>query len=222
MANLKKLWKNGNFQTALSIILIILIVAGVWFGTQAVLDTSYPVLAVTSGSMCIPYDSLCTGWDHPFVRTLHTGDLIIVQGVNPADLNANYPNSDIIVYHNPRDPEELIVHRIVSVTDRDGTLYFSTEGDGNGALQWPNAPDAIDSWCPFSQDLIVGKVVMRVPWLGHVVLFMRSEYGVPTVVLLAILLIIVEFVVPALRRKKPTQQQPVPQNPAPTALPKPS
>jgi signal peptidase I len=218
MENLKKLWKNGNFQTLLSIVLIILIVAGIWFGTQAVLDTPYPVLAVTSGSMCIPYDAACTGWDHPFARTLHTGDLIIVQGVNPADLNGNYPNSDIIVYHNPRNPDELIVHRIVSEENRNGTLYFTTEGDGNGNLKWPNTPDDNDPWCPFSQDLVVGKVVMRIPWLGHVVLFMRSKYGVPVVIAIALLLIILEFAIPMMRRKPHTQPKastPAPQNPEP-------
>ena len=213
MATLKKLWKNGNFQTALIIILIILIVAGFWFGTQAALNTSYPVLAVTSGSMCIPYDGACTGWDHPFARTLHTGDLIIVQGVNPTDLNANYPYSDIIVYHNPTDPQELIVHRIVSKNEENGTISFSTEGDGNGIIKWPNAPDQIDRWSPFSSDLVVGKVVMRIPWLGHLVLFMRSEYGVPAVIILAAILIIIEFVVP-LRRKKPKPQLPALENPS--------
>ena len=211
MASLKKLWKNGNFQTALIIILISLIVAGFWFGTQAALNTSYPVLAVTSGSMCIPYNGACTGWDHPFARTLHTGDLIIIQGVNPADLNANYPYSDIIVYHNPTDPQELIVHRIVSKNEANGTIYFSTEGDGNGLSKWPNAPDQIDRWSPFPEDLVVGKVVMRVPWVGHLVLFMRSEYGVPAVIILAAILIIIEFVVPRLRRKKPHEQLPTPE-----------
>jgi signal peptidase I len=214
MASLKKLWKNGNFQTALIIILIILIVAGFWFGTQAALNTSYPVLAVTSGSMCIPYDGACSGWDHPFARTLHTGDLIIVQGVNPADLNANYPYSDIIVYHNPTDPQELIVHRIVSKNEVNGTIYFSTEGDGNGLLKWPSAPDQIDRWSPFSEDLVVGKVVMHIPWLGHLVLFMRSEYGVPSVIILAAILIIIEFVVPW-GRKKHTPKLLAPENPSP-------
>ena len=214
MTSLKKLWKNGNFQTALTIILIILIVAGFWFGTQAALNTSYPVLAVTSGSMCISYDGACTGWDHPFARTLHTGDLIIVQGVTPADLNANYPYSDIIVYHNPTDPQELIVHRIVDKKVENGTIYFSTEGDGNGVLKWPNAPDQTDRWSPFSSDLVVGKVVMRIPWLGHLVLFMRSEYGVPAVVVLVAILIIIELVVPW-GRKKNTVILPAPANPNP-------
>lgn len=216
MASLKKLWKNGNFQTALTIILIVLIVAGFWFGTQAALNTPYPVLAVTSGSMCIIQDGLCDGWSHPFERTLHTGDLIIVQGVNPDDLNADYPDSDVIVYHKPTNPEELIVHRIVSKNEVNGTIYFRTEGDGNGISKWPNAPDQTDSWSPFPEDLVVGKVVMRVPWVGHLVLFMRSEYGVPAVIILASILIILEFVIPMLRSKKPSKQLPAPeQAPAP-------
>jgi hypothetical protein len=108
------------------------------------LNTAYPVLAVKSGSMCIPQDGACDGWSHPFSRTLHKGDLIIIQGVAPADLNANYPDSDIIVYHNPSNPDELIVHRIVAKIEINGTLYFSTEGDGNGIKKWPDKPDMID------------------------------------------------------------------------------
>ena len=219
MVDIKKLWKNGNFQTALTIILIVLIVAGFWFGTQAALKTPYPVLAVTSGSMCTIQDGQCDGWSHPFERTLHTGDLIIVQGINPDDLNGDYPNSDIIVYHRPTNPEELIFHRIVSKEEVDGTIYFRTEGDGNGLSKWPNAPDQVDSWSPFSEDLVVGKVVMRIPWVGHLVLFMRSEYGVPSVIILAALLIILEFVIPTLRRKPPEklpapEQVPVPEKPS--------
>lgn len=220
-ASLKKLWKNGNFQAALTIILIVLVVAGFWFGTQAALNTPYPVLAVTSGSMCTLQDGLCDGWSHPFERTLHTGDLIIVQGVDPADLNTDYPNSDVIVYHKPTDPEELIVHRIVSKSERDGTIYFSTEGDGNGVAKWPNPPDQVDGWSRdqvtgqpnLPADMVVGKVVLRVPWIGHLVLFMRSEFGVPAVIILAFILIIIEFVIPQMRKKpagEPTEAENTP------------
>jgi hypothetical protein len=86
------------------------------------------------------------------------------------------------------------VHRIVAKIEINGTLYFSTEGDGNGIKKWPDKPDMIDQWSPVSQDLIVGKVVMRVPWVGHVALFMRENpYGVPIIIILAALLIIIEF-----------------------------
>ena len=210
----RKLWKNEYVQTAVVIGLIALAVFGFWYGSQVVLNTPYPALAVVSGSMCIPYDSACDGWSHPFARTLHIGDLIIVQGVNPADLNTNYPNSDIIVFHEPDNPDELIVHRIVAVDDINGTLYFRTKGDGNSAVKWPNtpSPSEYDPWQTngvpgVRQDLVVGKVVMRIPWLGHVVLFMRNSVGLPIVIALIIIIVIIEFILPLLREKKPSEQQ---------------
>jgi len=211
--NLNKLWKNEYFQTAVVIGLIVLVIFGFWYGSQVVLNTPYPALAVVSGSMCIPYDGACDGRFHPFARTLHIGDLIIVQGVNPADLSADYPNSDIIVFHKPGNPEELIVHRIVAVDEINGTLYFRTKGDGNGN-EWPNTPSSAeyDPWKTndvpgVREDLVVGKVVMRIPWLGHIVLFMRNSIGLPIVIALIIILVIVEFIVPLLRGKE-AQQQP--------------
>jgi signal peptidase I len=211
-ANLKKLWKNEYIQTAIVIGLIALIIFGFWYGSQVVLNTPYPALAVVSGSMCIPYDGACDGAFHPFARTLHIGDLIIVQGVNPADLSADYPNSDIIVFHKPGDPDELIVHRIVAKEERDGVWYFYTKGDGNGANKWPSTP-SISDYDPWNdrqgvpENLVVGKVVMRIPWLGHLVLFMRNSIGLPIVIALIIILVIIEFVVPLLREKKPPTQQ---------------
>jgi signal peptidase I len=203
--NLKKLWKNEYVQTVVVIGLIALAVLSIWYGAQAVLNTSYPVLAVVSGSMCIPYDGACNGCSHPFERTLHVGDLIIIQGINPNELNENYPNSDIIVFHNPADPSELIVHRIISVREIDGTLYFKTKGDGNGN-KWPEPPEyGMDNWNGYPngvpQNLVEGKVVMRVPWLGHIVLFMRDSLVVPLVVLIIVVLVFVEFVLPIFRNK---------------------
>lgn len=205
---LKKLWENEYVQTAVAIGLIVLAVAGFWFGLQFALNTPYPVLAVESGSMCIPYDMACSGWtslDHPFARTLHTGDLIIIQGVNPADLNANYPNSDIIVFHKPTNPEELIVHRIISKQEINGTLYFKTKGDGNGN-KWPSTPEyGIDEWegYPYGvpQNLVLGKVIMRIPWVGHVALLMRNSLGTELVILIILILIFVEFIIPLFQRK---------------------
>jgi signal peptidase len=208
---LKKAWKNEYVQTTVVIGLILLVVFGFWYGSQLVLNSQYPVLAVVSGSMCIPYDGQCDGWTHPFERTLHIGDLIVVQGITPADLNANYPNSDIIVFRKPGNPDELIVHRIVAVNEVDGKLYFRTKGDGNGGPgnTWPTVPQPAeyDPWedngVPgVSQDNVVGKVIMRVPLLGHVVLLMRNPAGIFVVILLVILLVIFEFVAPMFRRKK--------------------
>jgi hypothetical protein len=72
--------------------------------------------------MCVSYGGTCDSWrslNHPFAQTLHKGDIIIIQAVNPADLNANYPNSDIIVYKNPNGVTP-IVHRIVEKQEING------------------------------------------------------------------------------------------------------
>ena len=214
--------KNGYFKTAVAIVLIVAIVLGFIFDLQFALHTSDPALTVESGSMSIPYDSADNFWlsiAHPFDRTLSIGDIIIIQGVNPADLNANYPNSDIIVYRDPSDPSGTpIVHRIVSKQEINGTWYFQTKGDGNGQ-QWPAipSPDEYDGhtiWynaqysnTGIPQNYVIGKVIMRIPWFGWVTLFMRdNSWGLPVVIALILLLIVIEFIIPILREKKPEQQ----------------
>ncbi len=137
-------------------------------------------------------------------------------------MNANYPNSDIIVYRDPSDPSGTpIVHRIVSKQEINGTWYFQTKGDGNGQ-QWPAipSPDEYDGhtiWynaqysnTGIPQNYVIGKVIMRIPWLGWVTLFMRdNSRGLPVVIGLILLLIVIEFIIPILREKKPEQQNPM-------------
>ena len=206
--NLKKAWKNEHVQTAVIIGVIALIVFGFWIGTRAILNTSYPALAVVSGSMCVPYNGHCDGWSHPFSYTLHIGDLIIIQGTEPADLNSDYPNSDIIVFQKPSDRSELIVHRIVEKEENNGTIYFSTKGDGNSNTKWPDmpSPSELDPW-KISEDLVVGKVIMRIPWIGHFVLFMRNGIGLPLVIGLILALVIAEFIIPVLRKKENNKKE---------------
>lgn len=215
MSSLRKLWKNDYFKTAVAIIIIVAIVLGFLFGLQAVLNTANPALTVESGSMCIPYDANDNFWlslSHPFDRTLSIGDIIIVQGVNTKDLNTNYPNSDIIVFHSPDDPSVLIVHRIIGTEVYNGQTYFLTKGDGNGN-PWPQPPSSgKDPW-DFSTppgvpaNMVVGKVIFRIPWFGWITLFMRdTSWGLPVVIILIILLVVIEFIIPMMREKKPQQQ----------------
>ena len=211
---LTKIKKSDNLKSAIAIALVVAVVLGFFIGLRAVLNTDVPVRVVESGSMCVPYDGACDGWlsaSHPFEQTLHKGDIIIIQGIKPEDLNTNYPNSDIIVYQNPTNPQATpIVHRIVAVENIDGILYFQTKGDGNGQ-KWPATPSTIDYdsntlWRTgqgVPENLVIGKVVMRIPWFGWVTLFLRSySWGLPLIISLIILLIVVEFVIPIIRQKK--------------------
>ncbi len=191
-------------------------------------ETAGYVAVVPTGSMCIPYDGACDGWSHPFDRTLHVGDILIIAPINPKDLNTNYPNSDIIVYDTATYGR--IVHRIVATTMVNGQVEYYTKGDGNGINKWPATPSTseYDPWSPIAPNQIVGKVVVRIPWVGHITLFLQGLAGgennkviVPIIVILIVILIIVEFILPLLKKQKQSNaeaqsvppSQPTPQPP---------
>lgn len=210
--NVKGLLKNEYFQTAVLISVILLIVVGFFIAEIAGL-----IRVVTTPSMAIGYSGPGYEWTHPFDRTIQVGDIIVIQSVNPAELNANYPNSDIIVY-NVYSSDVPIVHRIVAKEQINGTWYFYTKGDANGWNKWPATPSPAeyDTWAPspIPQDMIIGKVVMRIPWVGNVAIFMQGILGgnsnrvaIPIILILIVILVIVEFVIPLYKRKKPSVQQ---------------
>ncbi|MDI6904674.1 MAG: S26 family signal peptidase [Candidatus Bathyarchaeia archaeon] len=203
VAKLKQIWENEYFKTAIMIVLMIAIVFGFWYGSQLALNTQYPALAVASGSMCTVQGMKCDGWSHPFEQTLHIGDLIIVQGVDADDVNDNYPNSDIIVFHKPKGQDELIVHRVVAREERNGITYLRTKGDGNGRHKWPEIPDKdeYDSWL-ISKEHLVGKVILRIPWVGHIALFLRNSSGIFIILFFIIILVIIEFIIPVFYKQR--------------------
>jgi len=214
LSKIVKILQNEYIKSGIVIALIVITVLGIFFSLRFALNTDVPVRVVESGSMCVPYGYLCDGWSHVFDQTLHVGDIIIIQGIKPEELNANYPNSDVIVYINPTDLSATpIVHRIVERSEVNGILYFQTKGDGNPSEKWPDpvSPSDYDSqtlW-PSGPDegvpenLVLGKVVMRIPWFGHITLFLqRNPYGLPVIIALIILLSVIEFIIPIVKKTK--------------------
>ncbi len=114
----------------------------------AVLQTKNPVVTVVSYSM---------------VPTLTRGDLLVLKGVTVDELDAGRENGTIIVYyHEPTD--RLIVHRVWKINS-DGTV--TTWGDANtGPDPWPITPD-----------MIRGKMVLRLPYLGYPRLLLKDFLG---------------------------------------------
>ncbi|MDR1993890.1 MAG: hypothetical protein LBQ98_10460 [Nitrososphaerota archaeon] len=211
MSNTQKITRNDYIKMVGLIVAVILIVAGFFVGLGFVLNIDVPVRVVESGSMCVPYNDLCDGGSHVFEHTLHVGDIIIIQGVDPKDINANYPNSDIIVYQNPINPSDTpIVHRVVTSYEENGILYFQTKGDGNPTVKWPNpiTEQDYDSnilWHNGGQgvpeDQVIGRVVMRIPWFGHITLFLRyNPWGLPLIIALILAVMVLEFL--PIRKKK--------------------
>lgn len=211
MSQSQKINRKEYIKSAAAIALIVIVVLGFFVGLSFALNAEVPVRVVESGSMCVPYGAFCDGWSHAFSPTLHIGDIIIIEGVKPEDINANYPNSDIIVYENPTNPTATpIVHRVVAKYEVDGVWYFQTKGDGNGTPYPQNVSsneyDSNTLWHTgqgVPQNLVLGKVVMRIPYFGHITLFLRNNpWGLPLIIALIAVLLLIEFIVPFIRRSK--------------------
>lgn len=173
-------------------ILFAIIIGGViifQLSLRAALRTNYPLAAVESGSM---------------VPTLNVGDIIAVRGVsNASEIKAGKigenPEGDIIVFYHPTNVRRvywffkeraLIVHRAVDKAYVDGVWRFQTWGDNN---QGPDQGSDPRSWVAETE--VVGKVVGRMPWFGHVSLFMQSDAGMMLIVLSFIVMIMIDYIV---------------------------
>lgn len=130
---------------------MIVIVFGFWYGSQLVLNTQYPALAVVSTSM---------------LPTLNVGDIIIVQGVPAAQIHADYTTGDIVVFKSKLDPEMRVVHRAVKIENTSNGYLITTVGDNVGGEK--------DQFSPWSASLLVGKVIARIPYVGNFPLFMNA------------------------------------------------
>jgi len=219
-SSLKKLVKNHGRKLLNALVLFAVIAIGFlgfWFASKIILNTEYPILPVSSSNMCV-FQLNCDGLMHPFERTLHVGDLIIVQGVNAMSVRVAYPNSDILVFHFPKQnsyqKDELVITRVIAKEERDGITYFRTKGDGQGVHKWPEILNVseCDTWYDYrenytwngmiSEKLLVGKVVFRIPWVGHIALFMQNPSGIFIVVILIIIVLLTKFAIPKFTSKK--------------------
>jgi signal peptidase len=204
----KKLLKNEWIRTGILLAIVVIAFFSLWYGIRIALATDYPLLAVASGSM---------------EPTLNVGDLIIVHGVsNASEIYTHFAivdnqtgniigGGDIIVFHEPGDPDVLIVHRAVNKTldTTTGVWYFTTKGDNNpfpGQYRQSAESRITDGWSvPFSY--IVGKVVGTVPYVGNIPLFIRTPTGIVTIVILIILVLFVEMAYSSFKEKRTPQTE---------------
>jgi hypothetical protein len=170
-------------ETARGLFLVGIIILGaiaVWGGIRLALNTPYPVLVVSSYSMCQSYFNPSTN-----LCTLNKGDLIVIQGVSdPTTLQVPSPayqtanccgqslapvGSIIVFYPNLADPGFLVVHRVYSVVTNASTGQiegFRTKGDGNSTP---------DSWTiPPSQIVGAFQFTIPIPYLGQAILDIRD------------------------------------------------
>jgi len=142
---------------ALTVAILILAVAGAYFGSRFFLSTDMPFVAVASGSM---------------TPTLEVGDLVIVQAVPASEIK----EGDIIVFNMPGEKTHTIHRVITTETLANGTIRFKTKGDANPTE---------DPW--ITEQNVQGRVLYRIPYIGYMVLIPAIPITVAITIIIIIL-----------------------------------
>jgi len=156
----------------IEVVVIILILVGGVYGIDITLKytlhTSKPILVVEGVSM---------------EPTLHEGDILIVKGVPPEDIEVG----DIIVFESSEStphisPNKTVVHRVIDIRyDEEQDQYFYlTKGDNNKTNPIP------DGWVPHED--VYGVVILVIPRIGIVSLWLRRSH-LATVIIVALIVI---------------------------------
>jgi signal peptidase I len=141
---------------------------------------------------------------------LPVGGIVITERVPATSLQVR----DVIVFHRPDHPQDLVVHRIVSMTSSPAGLVVHTQGDAN---------DTADSWTLTLHGTTAYRATFSLPLAGYVAIWAHSRTGRATFLLggLALLLGTAESTLVTARR--PQQETPadasVPARPEVSAQP---
>ena len=128
------------------IVIIVVVIAIIWLGLQAVFGTANPFYVVSSGSM---------------IPVLQIYDVIVVEGNTPFQ---DVKKGDIIVFYSPKlyeqGKERVIVHRVSLLMGEDPKIV-RTRGDANPA-------SIAGTDYPITEKEYLGKVEHVVPQVGYI------------------------------------------------------
>lgn len=151
----RKMW--DVVTTALVILAVVLAILLV--GMRAVGLRVYTVL---SGSM---------------EPTYHTGALIYVKRIDPADLKVGDPVTFVL-----DESLKVATHRIIEIDEENQCFY--TKGDAN------DAPDG----APVHFNNLVGKPVFTIPKLGYLADYIQKPPGVYVAIAIGAILLLMVFI----------------------------
>ena len=127
--------------------IIVVAIAVIWLGLQAVFGTANPFYVVSSGSM---------------IPALEVYDVIVVEGNTPFE---DVEKGDIIVFYSPKlyeqGKERVIVHRVSLDLSTDEQKIVRTKGDAN-----PSSIAGTDY--PITEKEYLGKVEYVIPQVGYI------------------------------------------------------
>ncbi len=112
-----------------------------------------------------PYTVL-TGSMEP---TIAAGDVVIDERISPTDAQVG----DVVTFRDPEDQAKLITHRVRSIHRTGSHLWFITQGDANNTTErWRIVADGE-----------LGRVVYKVPWVGHLAVLTHTPGGLLLILL---------------------------------------
>jgi signal peptidase len=121
----------------------------------------------------VPSVQLMTVESGSMTPAIRKGDAVVLRPVNPVDLHVG----DVVSYRSPADQSVIITHRVVEV--EKAWKQVITKGDN---------VDRNDKPLPMSE--IIGKVDLRVAYLGYALDFLRTPAGLITCVYLPAAMIV--------------------------------
>lgn len=143
-------------------ILLVLLIGLFGLGAAAVISGNYQVRPVLSGSM---------------TPGLPIGGVVVTARVPVSALQVR----DVIVFHRPDKPDELIVHRIIALTqDSTGTI-MQTQGDANYVP---------DPWRVRLRGSTAYRAVFSVPLVGYAAVWAHGTTGRETLMIVGAFLIV--------------------------------
>ena len=164
------------------IVIIVVAIAVIWLGLQAVFGTANPFYVVSSGSM---------------IPALEVYDVIVVEGNTPFD---DVKKGDIIVFYSPKlydqGKERVIVHR-VSLEMGEDPKIVRTKGDAN-----PSSIAGTDY--PITEKEYLGKVEYVVPQVGYITQILQPPINYIIIAVIIGVMIVKHF---AGKEKKKTEFQ---------------
>jgi signal peptidase I len=110
------------------------------------------------------------------VPSLEKGDLVAVTRVPEGQLAVG----DVVTFVNPANKNQTITHRIVETPSDQNQQRFITKGDANSTVDESIAPESI-----------VGTSSFSLPYIGHLVDFIRHPVGLILLIYIPALLIVV-------------------------------
>ncbi|MDE1849045.1 MAG: signal peptidase I [Nanoarchaeota archaeon] len=181
------LWKDNSIKGwILSIVVIFVVIKFAFFPLlNLITGTPLPIAIVESCSMYHQGDifsNFNSWWQRhdakyssigiseqnfihfSFSNGFSKGDVIFIVGADPNKLKIG----DVIVFSSGTE-NTPVIHRVINITEVNGTRVFTTMGDNNNAILMPNNNQGQVDERAIYPNQIVGKAVFRIaPYIGWI------------------------------------------------------